>query len=253
MNRLDRQSRNRNRRRAGNRPRDRDRGSPTKAPRSRWRISSFDSAESAAAEIRSGGANAIAVALDVTKLDDAIAAADRVERELGPIDILVNNAGWDVLMPFVETTPDFWDKVIAINYRGMLNCCKAVAPRMQSRGARQNHLDLLRRRPRRLDRRGSLRGMQGRDHRLLENARARARRKSHQRQRRMPGPDRHRAAEDRDGGARESARVDGARNPVSPPRTARGPGGRGRLLRQLRLGLRHRPGAERERRPDDGG
>src|SRR5580700_806528 len=95
----------------------------------------LDSAESAAAEIRSGGANAIAVALDVTKLDDAIAAADRVELELGPIDILVNNAGWDVLMPFVETTPDLWDKIIAINYRGMLNCCKAVAPRMQSRGA----------------------------------------------------------------------------------------------------------------------
>src|SRR5277367_4617160 len=95
----------------------------------------LDAAERAAAEIRSGGANAIAVALDVTKLDDAIATADRVERELGPIDILVNNAGWDVLMPFVETTPDLWDKLIAINYRGILNCCKAVAPRMQSRGS----------------------------------------------------------------------------------------------------------------------
>jgi 2-hydroxycyclohexanecarboxyl-CoA dehydrogenase len=95
----------------------------------------FDSAEGAASEIRAGGASAIAVALDVTKLDDAIAAADRVERELGPIDILVNNAGWDVLMPFVETTPDFWDKVIAINYRGVLNCCKAIAPRMQARGS----------------------------------------------------------------------------------------------------------------------
>jgi len=93
------------------------------------------SAENAAAEIRSGGAAAIAVALDVTRLDDAIAAADRVERELGPIDILVNNAGWDVVIPFVESTPELWDKVIAINFRGMLNCCKAVAPRMQARGA----------------------------------------------------------------------------------------------------------------------
>ena len=92
-----------------------------------------DSAERAAAELRSGGA-AIAVELDVTKLEHAIAAADRVERELGPIDILVNNAGWDVLMPFVETGPELWDKIIAINFRGVLNCCKAVAPRMQSRG-----------------------------------------------------------------------------------------------------------------------
>jgi len=95
----------------------------------------LDSAERAAAEIRAAGATAIAVALDVTRLDDAIAAADRVERELGPIDILVNNAGWDVVMPFLETTPELWDKVIAINFRGMLNCCKAVAPRMQARDA----------------------------------------------------------------------------------------------------------------------
>jgi 2-hydroxycyclohexanecarboxyl-CoA dehydrogenase len=95
----------------------------------------FDSAERAAAEIRAGGASAIAVSLDVTRLDDAIAAADRVERELGPIDILVNNAGWDVVQPFLETTPELWDKVIAINFRGVLNCCRAVAPRMQSRGA----------------------------------------------------------------------------------------------------------------------
>jgi 2-hydroxycyclohexanecarboxyl-CoA dehydrogenase len=95
----------------------------------------LDSAQRAASEIRAGGASAIAVALDVTRLDDAVAAADRVERELGPIDILVNNAGWDVLMPFVETTPDLWDKVIAINYRGVLNCCKAIAPRMQARGS----------------------------------------------------------------------------------------------------------------------
>ncbi len=95
----------------------------------------FDAAQQAASEIRAGGAAAIAVALDVTSLDDAIAAADRVERELGPIDILVNNAGWDILMPFVETTPDFWDKVISINYRGVLNCCKAIAPRMQARGS----------------------------------------------------------------------------------------------------------------------
>jgi len=95
----------------------------------------LDSAEQAAAEIRRSGAVAIAVALDVTKLDQAIAAADRVESELGPIDILVNNAGWDVVGPFVESAPDVWDKVIAINFRGVLNCCKAVAPRMQSRGA----------------------------------------------------------------------------------------------------------------------
>src|SRR5258707_12174889 len=95
----------------------------------------LDWAEQTAAESRSTGAQAIAIRLDVAKLDDALAAADRVEREIGPIDILVNNAGWDVVQPFLETGPELWDKLIAINFRGILNCCKAVAPRMQSRGS----------------------------------------------------------------------------------------------------------------------
>ena len=45
----------------------------------------LDSAEQSAAEIRSTGANAIAIRLDVTKLDDALAAADRVEQALVPL------------------------------------------------------------------------------------------------------------------------------------------------------------------------
>jgi 2-hydroxycyclohexanecarboxyl-CoA dehydrogenase len=93
----------------------------------------IEAAERAAAKIRESGAGAIAVKLDVSRLDQAVVAADQVERELGPIDILVNNAGWDVVRPFVETDPELWDKLIAINYRGPLNCCKAIAPRMQSR------------------------------------------------------------------------------------------------------------------------
>ncbi len=92
-----------------------------------------DAAQSTAAEIRAASKTAIAVHLDVTSLESATAAADRVERELGPIDILVNNAGWDKVEPFVDSTPETWDRVIAINFRGILNCCKAVAPRMQAR------------------------------------------------------------------------------------------------------------------------
>jgi 2-hydroxycyclohexanecarboxyl-CoA dehydrogenase len=93
----------------------------------------LEGATRTADEIKKSGGNAIAVKLDVSRLQDALDAADRVERELGAIDILVNNAGWDVVEPFVDSTPETWDKVIAINYRGVLNCCKAVAPRMLQR------------------------------------------------------------------------------------------------------------------------
>jgi 2-hydroxycyclohexanecarboxyl-CoA dehydrogenase len=91
-------------------------------------------ANNTATAIRSVGNDARPVGLDVTSFDSAMAAVATVERELGPLDILVNNAGWDKLEPFVESTPETWDKVIAINFRGVLNCCRAVIPQMQSRG-----------------------------------------------------------------------------------------------------------------------
>lgn len=91
-------------------------------------------AQQTAAEIKAAGNEACAVKLDVTSLESAMAAVERVERELGPVDILVNNAGWDKLEPFVESTPETWDRVIAINFRGVIHCCKAVVPKMQARG-----------------------------------------------------------------------------------------------------------------------
>ena len=86
-----------------------------------------------AQEIIDSGAEAAAIKLDVTSLEQASTAVEKVERRLGPIDILVNNAGWDKVEPFVENTEETWDRVIAINFRGPLNCCKAVIPGMQSR------------------------------------------------------------------------------------------------------------------------
>jgi 2-hydroxycyclohexanecarboxyl-CoA dehydrogenase len=93
-----------------------------------------EAAAKTAAELRGIGMQASAVKLDVTSLESATAAVAAVEREFGPIDILVNNAGWDKLEPFVDSMPEIWDRVIAINFRGVLNCCKAVIPGMQARG-----------------------------------------------------------------------------------------------------------------------
>ncbi len=80
------------------------------------------------------GDAARAMKFDVTSLDEAMAVAERIERELGPLDILVNNAGWDKAELFVESDPATWERVIAVNYRGVLNCCRAIVPRMQARG-----------------------------------------------------------------------------------------------------------------------
>ena len=76
------------------------------------------------------GRGAYPVRLDVTDFTAAQNAVAATVLRFGCVDILVNNAGWDTAKPFVETAPDFWDKVIAINLKGPLNLHHAVLPHM---------------------------------------------------------------------------------------------------------------------------
>ncbi len=61
------------------------------------------------------------------------AAVARIETELGPIVAWVNNAGIDVIKPFVDSTEDEWDRIIAVNLKGTIACCKAVLDGMIER------------------------------------------------------------------------------------------------------------------------
>jgi NAD(P)-dependent dehydrogenase (short-subunit alcohol dehydrogenase family) len=83
--------------------------------------------ERVAEAARKGGAASVEVVpTDVTDFEQVQAlVAGAVERQ-GTVDVLVNNVGWDDRIFFAQTTPDFWDKVIKINYVGVLNCTKAV-------------------------------------------------------------------------------------------------------------------------------
>ena len=71
-----------------------------------------------------------AALLDVTELDSARAVVE----SSGPFQILVNNAGTDEFGFFVDTNPEGWERVIAVNLLGVLNCTHAVLPGMQSGG-----------------------------------------------------------------------------------------------------------------------
>ena len=77
---------------------------------------------------------ALGVELDVSQPDSVRAAVARVDSELGPVDVLVNNAGIDVIELFVDSDPADWERVIAVNLKGTLHCCRAVLDTMIERG-----------------------------------------------------------------------------------------------------------------------
>src|SRR3954451_10953605 len=83
-----------------------------------------------AAEV-AGEVSGLAIELDVTDLASAQAAVDSAGAS---IDILVNNAGTDEFGFFAQTTPEMWEKVIAVNLNGVLNCTYAALPGMQEAG-----------------------------------------------------------------------------------------------------------------------
>jgi 2-hydroxycyclohexanecarboxyl-CoA dehydrogenase len=73
-----------------------------------------------------GAASVQVVKTDVTQLDQVQAMFKAAMDKCGAVDVLVNNVGWDSLMFFTQTTPEFWRKVIDINYVGVLNCTKTA-------------------------------------------------------------------------------------------------------------------------------
>ncbi|MCZ2291935.1 MAG: SDR family oxidoreductase [Burkholderiales bacterium] len=91
--------------------------------------------EKAASELRAAGHQAEYLGVDMTSNDSINAFAEALKARHGNADILVNAAGWGRTAPFWEGTPDFWDKVIALNFVGPMTLAKALLPAMIERKA----------------------------------------------------------------------------------------------------------------------
>lgn len=92
--------------------------------------------DSVAAELKSEGHKAAAVAADVSQESGCQVIVEAAQKQFGRIDILVNNAG--VLGPVKaaeETSPKEWDEVIAVNLRGPFLLSRLVLPEMYRRGS----------------------------------------------------------------------------------------------------------------------
>jgi 2-hydroxycyclohexanecarboxyl-CoA dehydrogenase len=88
----------------------------------------LDGAREVAGEI-----DGAAYELDVRSTESVGQAVAATEKDLGPIDALVNNAGVDEFAFFVNTDEGLWDRLIAVNLRGVIAVTHAVLPGMQER------------------------------------------------------------------------------------------------------------------------
>jgi len=94
-------------------------------------------AQSVVDEVKGAGGQAIAVVADVSKEADARRMVEETVAAFGRVDVLYNNAG---IMPeadhsVIDTEVDDWDRVMAVNVRGVFLGCKYAIPRMLEQGS----------------------------------------------------------------------------------------------------------------------
>jgi NADP-dependent 3-hydroxy acid dehydrogenase YdfG len=86
--------------------------------------------EDLAAQIQQAGGTALVVEADITDRSQAESAVEQAVERFGRLDILVNNAGLMLLGPVVGADPGEWDRMIAINARGLLYTTHAALPHL---------------------------------------------------------------------------------------------------------------------------
>jgi len=94
--------------------------------------------EPVAKEIKAIGGEVLALKTDVTSEKDTAEVAQKTVDRFGRIDILVNNAavigGKDFMKPPEQLMAEDWDRILAVNIKGLFLCCKAVIPYMKKQG-----------------------------------------------------------------------------------------------------------------------
>lgn len=92
-------------------------------------------AEETADMVAKTGRRSTAIEVDVSAPDSVTAMIAAAEAELAALDIAVNNAGVISIQSIDELTADDWDRIMAVNVRGVFLCTQAEISVMRPRGA----------------------------------------------------------------------------------------------------------------------
>ena len=76
------------------------------------------------------GGKSLCIRTDVTNLSSVEAMVKAATNQLGQVHVLVNNVGWDIMKYFLDYSVEEIDRIMRINYLGMVYCCRAVLPHM---------------------------------------------------------------------------------------------------------------------------
>ena len=99
-------------------------------------IADYDEAQAnkVAAEVKNLGGTVLVVRTDISQNDQVQAMVKKTIEQFGEVNVLINNVGWQVDEYFINEPREKWEKTIAINFWGMINCTRAVVDPMIAQG-----------------------------------------------------------------------------------------------------------------------
>lgn len=86
-------------------------------------------------KIQEASGEVLGIVADITDAESTQTMADQALQRFGRIDVLINNAGLlPKSTPFEQIPESDWDRIMAVNIKGVWQCCKAVVPIMRRQG-----------------------------------------------------------------------------------------------------------------------